>query len=62
MGLIHSFLLDSEEINSEFLFELLQQTNPIILKLFSHKDAELKNEYYKVRHTILESLRENNQQ
>ena len=32
MSMIHRFLLDSEEINSEFLFELLKQTNLIILK------------------------------
>ena len=31
MNMIHRFLLDSEEINSEFLFELLKQTNLIIL-------------------------------
>ena len=52
MGLIHSFLLNSEEINSEFLFQLLQQTNHLILKLFNHKNAELKNEYYEMRNLI----------
>ena len=53
MELIHSFLLNGEEINSEFLFQLLQQTNFIILELFTHKNAELKNEYYEMRHIIL---------
>ena len=41
-NMIHRFLLDSEETNSEFLFELLKQTNLIILKLFSQKNVELK--------------------
>ena len=61
MGLIHSFLLNSEEINSEFFFQLRQQTNLTIVKLFSHKNSELKNEFYEMRHLILESLREDNQ-
>ena len=44
MNMLHRFLLDSEELNSEFLFELLKQTNLKILKLFSHKNAELKED------------------
>ena len=42
MELIHNFLLNSEAINSEFLFQLLNQTNLIIVKLFAHENAELK--------------------
>ena len=34
--MIHRFLLDSEEINSEFLLKLLKQTNLITIKLFNH--------------------------
>ena len=45
MNMIHRFLLDSEEINSEFLFQLLKQTNLILLKLFTHENAELKDDY-----------------
>ena len=30
MSMIHRFLLDSEKINSEFLIELLEQTNLIL--------------------------------
>ena len=47
--MIHRFLLDSEEINSELLFELLKQTNLITLKLYTHENSELKDEYYKMR-------------
>ena len=47
LNLIHNFLLNSEEINSEFLLELLKQTNLIILKLFTHDNAEMKDDYYK---------------
>ena len=36
--MIHEFLLNSEEINSEYLFKLLQQSNFIILKLFTPKN------------------------
>ena len=62
MNMIHRFLLDSEELNSEFLFELLKQTNLIILKLYTHENAELKNDYYKMRRLILQSLRDNNEE
>ena len=48
MNMIHRFSLVSEEINSEFLFKLLKQTNLIILKLFTHENAELKDDYYKL--------------
>ena len=59
MNLIQRFLLDSEEGYSEFLFELLKQTNLIIVKLFTHKNAELRDEYYKMSRLILQSLEDN---
>ena len=59
MCMIHRFLLDSEEINPEFLFELLKQSNHIMIKLHTHKNAELKEDYYKMRDLILQSLEEN---
>ena len=58
MNMIHRFLLDSEEINSEFLFKLLKQSNLITIKLFTHENAELKEDYYKMRRLILQSLEE----
>ena len=61
MRMIHRFLLNSEEINSEYLFQLLQQSIFIILKLFTHKNSELRNDYFDMRDIILESVRENNQ-
>ena len=60
MNMIHRFLLDSEEITSEFLFELLKQTNLIILKVYTHQNSELKDDYYKTRRLILQSLEDNN--
>ena len=60
MNMIHRFLLDSEEINSEFLFEILKQTNLIILKLYTHDNAELKEDYFTIRRLILQSLEDNN--
>ena len=62
MELIHKFLLNSEEINSEFLIKLLKQTNLIILKLFTHENAELKDDYYEMRGLILQSLGENKEE
>ena len=56
--MIHGFLLDSGEINSEFLFTLLKQSNLITIKLFTHENAELKEDYYKMRNLILQSLEE----
>ena len=53
MNMIHRFLLDSEEINSEFLFKLLKQSNLITIKLFTHENAELKEDYYKMRRLII---------
>ena len=61
LRMIHRFLLNSEEISSEYLFQLLQQSNLIILKLFTHKNSELRNEYFDMRDIILESVQENNQ-
>ena len=61
MSMIHRFLLNSEEINSKYLFNLIQQSNLIILKLFTCKNSELINEYFEMRDIILESIRENNQ-
>ena len=62
MNIIHRFLLDSEEINSEFLFKFFEQTNLIIVKLFTHKNAELKEDYYKMRRLILQSLEKNDEE
>ena len=62
MNTIHRFLLGNEEINSEFLFELLKQTNLIILKLYTHENAELKDDYYKKTGLILQPLAENNEE
>ena len=60
MNMIHRFLLDSEEINSECLIELHKQTSLIMLKLYTHENAELKDDFYKMRRLILQSLGENN--
>ena len=61
MRMIHKFLLNSEELNSEYLFQLLKLSNLIILKLFTHKNSELRNDYFEMRDIIVESVRENNQ-
>ena len=62
MSLIHNFLLNSEEINSEFLFELFKQTKLIILKLSTHENADLWDDYYKMKGLILQSLGENKEE
>ena len=36
MNMIHRFLLENEVINPEFLFELLKQSNLILMKLHTH--------------------------
>ena len=48
LSMIHRFLLNSEAINSEYLFKLLQQSNFIILKLFTRKNSELRNDYFEI--------------
>ena len=61
MRMIRKILLNSEQINSEYLFQLLQQSNLIILKLFTHKSSELRKDYFDMRDIFLESVQENNQ-
>ena len=58
MDMTHKFLLVNDGINPEFLFELLKQSNLIMIKLYTHKNEELKEDYYKMRHLILQSLEE----
>ena len=58
MNMIHRFLLENEVINPEFLFELLKQSNLIMMKLHTHKNGELKGDYYKMTDLILQSLEE----
>ena len=62
MKMIQRYLLDNEEINSEFSIESLKQTNLIILKLYTNENAELTDDYYKMRLLILQSLGENNEE
>ena len=62
MNMIHRFLLDSEEINSEFLFELLKQSNLLTIKLFTRENADLKEDYYKMRRLISQSLGDKNEE
>ena len=59
--MIHRVLLNSEKINSENLFKLVQQSNLIISKLFTCKNSELRKDYSDMRDIILESVRESNQ-
>ena len=59
--MIHRFLLNSEEINSEYLLKLLQQSNLILSKLFTRRNSKLRIDYFEMRDIILESVRENNQ-
>ena len=44
--MIHNFSLDSDEVISEFQFDLLKQTNLIITKLFQVKNKEVKNDFF----------------
>ena len=60
MGMIHNFELNSGEINSDFQIEILQQINLIIVKLYNYKNVELKNDYFKLKELVLQSLEEKN--
>ena len=59
MNMIHRFLLDNSEIYAESIFELLKQSNHIMTKLYTHKNDDLKEDYYKMRDIIFQSLDEN---
>ena len=58
MEIIHDFVLNSGKINLEFQIEILKQINHMIEKLYNYKNAELKNEYLKLRLLVLHSLEE----
>ena len=60
MRMMHDFVLDSGKINSEFQIEILQQINLIIVKLYNSENFELKNEYFKLRQLVLQSLENEN--
>ena len=62
MRMIHCFLLKTDQINPEFRFQLLQQTNHIKVKLFTYKNVELENDYRELRHMVLESIEEDNEE
>ena len=56
MNIIHRFLLKCEKIKCAFFFELLKQSNFITIKLFTHENAELQEDIYKLRQLILQPL------
>ena len=62
MGMMHNLVLNGGQINSEFQIEKLQRINLILVKLFNYKNAELKNEYLKLKEMVLESLEEDNEE
>ena len=62
MRMIHSFLLKTDQINPEFRFQLLQQTNHTIVELFTYENVELENDYRELRHLLLESIEEDNEE
>ena len=59
MRMIYNFLIESKEVNSEYLFDILKQSSHILLKLFKVKNEELKVDYLKLRKLILNSLEDN---
>ena len=60
--MIHSFLLKADQISPEFPFKLLQQTNPIIVKLFTFEKVKLEYDYRELRHMALESIEEDTEE
>ena len=62
MRMMHTFVLDSDQIISEFQLEILHQINLIIVKLFNYKNAELKDEYHKLKQLVLQSFEEYNKE
>ena len=52
----HNFVLESQEINFDYQFDLLKKTNYILTKLYEVDNKELKKEYYELRELILNNL------
>ena len=56
MKMIHSFLLESDEIHFDFQLNLLNKANYILTRLYETDNSELKKEYYKMRRLFLDNL------
>ena len=52
----HNFVLESQEIHSDYQFDLLKKTIYISTKLYEIDKKELKKEYYELRKLILNTL------
>ena len=53
---IHNFVLESEEIQFDYQFDLLNKTNYILTRLYETCNKELKKENYEMRKLILSNL------
>ena len=56
MKMIHTFVLESEEIHFDYQFELLNKTNYTLTRLYETSNEELKKENYEMRELILNKL------
>ena len=56
MKMIHNFVLESEEIQFEYHFDLLNKTNYTLTRLYETCIEELKKDYYEMRELILNNL------
>ena len=52
----NNFVLESEEIQFDYQFDLLIKTNYILTRLYETCNEELKKEYYEMRELILNNL------
>ena len=62
MRRIHSFLHKTDQIKPEFRFQLLQQTNHVIVQFFTYENVELENDYRKLRQLVLEYIEEDSEE
>ena len=60
--MIHSCILKTDQINPDFRFQLLQQTNHMIVKLFTYKNVESETDYRELRHMTLEFIEEDSEE
>ena len=62
ISMIHDYFLDLEGVDFGIRYDILEQCNLIITKLFDHENSLLKDEWLKMRNLIVPDLIEKNEE
>ena len=62
ISMIHNYFLNLEGIDFGIRYNILKQCNLIITKLIDHTNGELKNDWLKIRNSIVSDLIEKDEE